>query len=119
MIVVKITLNALADKHLEVTQTLLSLIEPVAEEEGCKNYHIFCDIQDKNRFCLLEEWETRESLNHHIKSCRFGVLLGIKTLLQDPLDIVIYTVSQLEGMEAIEAVRSKGVSYDEDIAGLS
>jgi hypothetical protein len=35
------------------------------------------------------------------------------------LDIVIYTVSQLEGMEAIEAVRSKGVSYDEDIAGLS
>jgi hypothetical protein len=39
--------------------------------------------------------------------------------LKDPLDIVIYTVSQLKGMEAVEAVRSKGVSYDEDFAGVS
>jgi quinol monooxygenase YgiN len=41
MIVVKITLNA-------QVQTLLSLIEPVGKEQGCKNYHIFCDIHDKN-----------------------------------------------------------------------
>ena len=119
MIIVKITLNALADKHLEVTQTLLSLIEPVAKEQGCKSYHIFCDINDKNHFCLLEEWETTENLNHHIKSCRFGVLLGIKTLLKEPLDIVIYTVSHPKGMEAIEAVRTKGGSYDEDIVSVS
>ncbi len=119
MIIVKITLNALVDKHLEVTQTLLSLIEPVAEEEGCKNYHIFCDIHDKNHFCVLEEWETTENLTQHIKSCRFGVLLGIKTLLKEPLDIVIHTVSHPKGMEAIEAVRVKGGAYHEDIIDLS
>jgi quinol monooxygenase YgiN len=121
MIIVKITLNALADKHLEVMQTLLSMIEPVGKEQGCKSYKIFCDIHDKNHFCLLEEWETKEDLDHHIRSCRFGVLLGIKTLLQDPLDIVIYTISHLQGMEAIEAVRAKGVpyEYEEDIVYLS
>ncbi len=119
MIVVRITLNALADKHLEVTQTLHSLIEPVGKEKGCKNYNIYCDIHDKNHFCLLEEWETRENLDHHIRSCRFGVLLGIKPLLQKPLDIMIYTISHLQGMEAIEAVRAKGNPYDEDIVNLS
>jgi len=108
MIVVKITLNALADKHLEVTQTLLSLIEPVAREKGCRNYNIFCDIHDKNHFCLFEEWETKEDLEHHIRSFRFGVLLGIKTLLQEPLDILIYTISHPRGMEVIEAIRAKG-----------
>ncbi len=112
MIVVRITMNALADKHLEVTQTLLSLIEPVGKEKGCKNYNIFCDIHDKNHFCLIEEWETRENLDHHIQSCRFGVLLGIKPLLQEPLNIMIYTMSPPQGMEAIEAVRAKEVTYD-------
>ncbi|MCF8092581.1 MAG: antibiotic biosynthesis monooxygenase [Desulfotignum sp.] len=119
MIVVRITLNALADKHLEVTQTLLSLIEPVGKEKGCKNYNIFCDVHDKNHFCLIEEWETRENLDHHIRSCRFGVLLGIKPLLQEPLNIQIYTISSSQGMEAVEAVRAKGVPYDEDIVNLS
>jgi quinol monooxygenase YgiN len=119
MIVVKITLHALADKHLEVTQTLLSLIEPVGKEKGCKNYNIFCDIHDKNHFCLIEEWETRKNLDHHIGSCRFGVLLGIKPLLQKPLNIMIYTMSHHQGMEAIEAIRGKGGPYDEDIVHLS
>ncbi len=119
MIVVRITMNALADKHLEVTQTLLSLIEPVGKEKGCKNYNIFCDIHDKNHFCLLEEWETRENLDHHIRSCRFGVLLGIKPLLQEPLNIRIYTISHPQGMEAVEAIRAKGVPYNENIVNLS
>ena len=119
MIVVRITLNALADKHLEVTQTLLSLIDPVGREKGCRNYNIFYDIHDKNHFCLLEEWETREDLDHHIKSFRFGVLLGTKPLLREPLDIRINTISHPQGMEAIEAIRAKGVPHNEDIINLS
>ncbi|MCA1784414.1 MAG: antibiotic biosynthesis monooxygenase, partial [Desulfobacteraceae bacterium] len=119
MIVVKITLNVLADKHLEVTQTLLSLIETVGKEPGCQNYNIFCDIHDQNHFCLLAEWKTKEDLDHHIRSCRFGVLLGIKTLLQEPLNIQMYTISHLRGMEAIEAIRAKGVPHNEDLVNLS
>jgi hypothetical protein len=90
-------------------QTLLSLIEPVGKEPGCKSCCISCDIDDKNSFCLLEEWETRKDLNHHIKSLRFGVLLGIKILLRNPLKIQIHTVSQVQGMEVVEAIRKKKV----------
>ena len=100
-------MNVLPEKQLEVTQTLLSMVEPTGKEPGCRSYAVFCDIEDKNLFSLLEEWETREDLNHHIRSHRFGVLLGSKTLLCEPPKIQINTVSQSEGMEAIDAARAR------------
>ena len=107
MIIVRITMNVLPEKQLEVMQTLLSMIEPMGKEAGCLSYAVFCDIEDKSLFSLLGEWETREDLDHHIKSHRFGILLGTKTLLCEPPKIQIYTVSQSEGMEVVDAVRSK------------
>lgn len=100
-------MNALPEKQLEVTQTLLSMIEPTGKEAGCMGYSVFCDIEDKSLLSLLEEWKTRKDLDNHIRSHRFGVLLGIKTLLCEPLKIEIHTVSQSEGMEAIVAARVK------------
>jgi len=107
MIIVRIIMNVLPEKQLEFNQTLLSMIEPTGKEAGCLSYAVFCDIEDKNRFSLLEEWETREDLDQHIRSHRFGVLLGSKPLLCQPPKIQINTVSQSEGMEAIDAVRKK------------
>ena len=107
MIIVRITMNVLPEKQLEVMQTLLSMIEPTGKEAGCLSYTIFCDIEIKSLFSLLEEWETREDLDQHIKSHRFGILLGTKTLLCEPPKIQIHTVTESEGMEALDAVRSK------------
>jgi len=106
MIVFRITMNVIPGKQLEMMQTLISMIEPTEKEEGCISYGIFCDIKDKNRFCLLEEWKTRKDLDHHIASHRFGVLLGTKTLLRESLEIQICTVSRSEGMDAIHKVRN-------------
>ncbi|MEJ2658859.1 MAG: antibiotic biosynthesis monooxygenase [Desulfobacterales bacterium] len=107
MIVVRIIMNALPEKQKEVMQTLLSMIEPPGKESGYLSYGIFCDIEDKNVFNLISEWETRKDLDDHIKSYRFSVLLGTKSLLCEPPKIEIHTVSHSEGMEVIDAVRGK------------
>ena len=107
MIFVRITMNVLPEKQLEVAQTLLSMIEPTGNEVGCLGYAVSCDIEDKNVFNLLEEWESREDLDNHIRSERFKVLLGTRSLLGQPLDFQIHTVSLSEGMEAIHAARGK------------
>lgn len=107
MIVFIITMNVIPEKHLEMKQTLLSMIEPTAKEAGCLSCGVFCDIEDKCLFSLLQEWETREDLEHHIASHRFDVLLGTKALLCEPLAIQILTVSHSEGMDTIRAVRKK------------
>ena len=107
MIVFKITMNVIPEKQLEMMQTLLSMIEPTSKEAGCISYGVFYDIEDKCRFSLLQEWETREDLDHHLSSHRFGALLGTKALLSEPLGIQILTVSHSEGMNAIRAARKK------------
>ena len=107
MIIIRITMNALPEKRTEVMQTLLSMIEPMENEKGCMSCHVSRDIEDKNVFSLIEEWETREDLDDHIKSYRFCVLLGTKSLLCESPKIEIHTVSHSEGMEAINGIRSK------------
>ena len=107
MMIVKMTLNAHPEKHLEVLQTLLSLMESVREGPGCKSCCAFCDIDNKNRFSLLEEWETQKDMENHIQSYQFGVLLGTKTLLSEPPRIWIHKVSQTWGMDAVRALRQK------------
>lgn len=107
MIVFKIAMHIIAEKQLEMMQTLLSMIEPTKKEAGCLRYAVYCDIEDKCSFNLHQEWETREDLDRHIASHRFGVLLGTKALLCEPLEIQILTVSHSEGMDAVCAVRGK------------
>jgi len=110
MIIVRITMKALMEKRREMMQTLLSMIEPAGKEKGCLSYDIFCDLEDNHVFSLIEEWETREDLNRHIRSERFSVLLGTKSLLAKPTKINIHTVSDSEGVEVVNALRGKGTS---------
>jgi len=107
MVIVGITMNVLIEKRTEVMQTLLSMIEPTEKEKGCLSCHVFRDIEDRNVFSLIAEWETRKDLDDHIRSDRFGVLLGTKSLLSEPQQIDIHTVSHSEGMDTVNAARAK------------
>jgi quinol monooxygenase YgiN len=107
MIIAITIMNVFPEKQKEVLQTLLSLIEPPAKEKGCLSYGIFCDIEDKNVFNLISEWETRKHLEHHLRSDRFSVLLGTKSLLCEPLNIQIFTISGSEGTETVNSARKK------------
>jgi quinol monooxygenase YgiN len=109
MVIVKITMNALPEKRKEVLQTLLSMIEAIRLEKGCRNYEVFQSVEDENVFCLVEEWETREVLEHHMRSDRFGVLMGTKILLKEHQDIQIHAVLHTEGKGIVNAVRGKSV----------
>ena len=107
MIMIRITMRVLIEKQKELMQTLLSMIKPCAREKGCLSYQVFRDIENRNILSLLAEWNTREDLNHHIKSGRFGILLGSRSLLYEPLSIRIHTVSNSEGMEMVNTLRKK------------
>jgi len=109
VIIFRITMNALMEKRTEVMQTLLSMIEPTENERGCLSCHVFRDIEEKNEFDLIIEWETRADLDPYIRSDRFSVLLGTKSLLLKPLQIGIHTVSLSEGMEAVNDCRGKKI----------
>lgn len=110
MIIMRITMEVLMEKRTEMMQTLLSMIKATEKEKGCLSYHVFCDLEDNYVFDLIEEWETRQDVDHHIQSERFSVLLGTKSLLAKPLEINIHTVSHSEGAEIVNALRGKAAS---------
>jgi quinol monooxygenase YgiN len=107
MIVVRTIINVLPEKHKEVLQTLLSLIEPPGKKTGCLSYGIFNDIEDENVFNLISEWESNEHLDRFLKSERFSILRGTKSLLCEPLSIEILKVLGSEGTETVNFVRKK------------
>jgi quinol monooxygenase YgiN len=107
MILLFMKMNVLPEKHKEMTQTLLSMIEPTEREKGCLSYDVFCDIEDKNLLSLMEVWKNREYLDRHLKTKSFGVLLGTKSLLSEPMKIQIHTVSRSEEMAAVSAANNK------------
>jgi quinol monooxygenase YgiN len=110
VIIVRIRMKALIEKRTETMQTLLSMIELAGKEKGCQSYEVFCDIEGNTVFNVIEEWETREDLDRHIRSERFSVLLGTKSLLAKPLEMKIHVVSHSEGVEVVNALRGKGTS---------
>jgi quinol monooxygenase YgiN len=107
MIVVRIAMNVLPEKQKELVQTILSMIGPMEKEAGCLSCALFCNVEDKNLLNLFEEWQTRKDLDRHLRSEMFSVLLGTKSLLCDPSQIQIHTVSHSEGMETVKAARGK------------
>ena len=107
MNVIRTIMNVLPEKQKEVLQTLLSLVSLPEKEKGCRSNGIYSDIENDNVFNLISEWETRQQLDHHMQSDGFGVLLGTKSLLIKPMEIQIFTISDAEGMEAVDAVRKK------------
>ena len=109
MILVRTIMNALPEKQKELMLTLLSMIDTAEKEKGCLSYDVYCGIDGKTAFNLIEEWESREALDRHIRSDGFSVLLGTKSLLAKPMEMRIHTFSHSEGFEIINALRGKGI----------
>jgi len=88
-------------------QTLLSMFEANNKEKGCLRYNILTDIHETTVFNLIEEWSTREDLNRYIRSEKFSIILGTKSLLAVPMKIKIHSVFQTEGIDAVYNLRSQ------------
>jgi quinol monooxygenase YgiN len=92
-------MKVLFEKHLELSQTIDSLIGSIRAEKGCQRCDFFQSMEDANELALLEEWDTQENLKRHLKSERFKVLRGAMNLLKEPYEMGFHTVFRPEGMD--------------------
>jgi quinol monooxygenase YgiN len=61
-------LQAIAGKEAEVKALLLGLIEPTRAEPGCISYKLLESHLNPTEFVFMEEWESREAMNEHLRS---------------------------------------------------
>lgn len=56
------------DKAEQLVKICLGLIEPSRKDTGCIGYDFFQDNQNPGKVTFIEEWESLESLNAHLKT---------------------------------------------------
>ncbi len=93
MILLIIRMKVLPEKRMELSQAITSLIGPIRTEKGCLRCDFCRSMEDENELHILQEWNTRENFDRHLKSDRFRVLRGAMNLLQEPCEMVFHTVS--------------------------
>lgn len=57
-----------SDKAMELKKVCLALIEPTRKESGCISYELYEDKNNPGRFTFIEEWESQEHLDVHLKT---------------------------------------------------
>jgi quinol monooxygenase YgiN len=107
MIIATIKMKSITEKRSELLQTLRSMTKQIQELEGCKSCNFYQDVENENNFSVIEEWETQEHMDNHLKSDMFSALIGVKSLLVEPVDVNIKAVSYTAGMEAVNKARGQ------------
>jgi quinol monooxygenase YgiN len=101
MILVIIRMKVLAEKRKELSQTIATLISSIRTEKGCQRCDFCQSAEDENKLCLIEEWDTQESLKGHMMSGHFRILRGAMNLLKEPYEMMFHTLFHPTGMEEI------------------
>ena len=66
----------------------------IREEQGCLDFSLYRDLQNKDVYRVIGEWKTRRAMEAHFKRNNFGVLIGAARVLGE--DFKISTGETLE-----------------------
>ncbi|MFO7646266.1 MAG: antibiotic biosynthesis monooxygenase family protein [Desulfosarcina sp.] len=78
-----VKMNVLAEKRKEVLQTINSLSADIKKEQGYVDSKFFQNAADETEILFLTTWADRNALEAYLKSVKFTVLLGIRSLLRE------------------------------------
>ena len=100
-----IKMSALPEKRKELLQTLEAIVDRVRREKECLNANLYQNMENDQKFMLAEEWRNQEALENYIRSDRFSILLGTRSLLEQPAAMEILPVPHLSGTKAVLEMR--------------
>lgn len=105
MIMTTVAIAVAPGRREEILKIFWMLLGPVGAEPGCQGCNLYEQVGDENVFLYVEEWETKEHLERHMRSARYERLLAIMEASAQPPKLHYNEVSCSQGMEYLEAVR--------------
>jgi len=106
MIHVSLKVMPPADRQEEALRIVRSLLGPTSAAPGCVHCGFYTDAQNENTLCYVEDWQTEEDLQRHIRSDDYRKFLALIDLSGEPPDLKFHRVSETFGMEYVSRVRS-------------
>jgi len=69
---------------------------------GCNRFLIFQDLEERNDFILVEEWDSRGELQKHMRSANFRNMLAILELASRQPEIQLSSFDDSSGTDLLE-----------------
>jgi quinol monooxygenase YgiN len=107
MIIATLRLKVLPEKRWDAIRVIHSVIEPTLVQKGCIHCGLYSKTSDNDELILLEEWESKEGLEKHIRSDDFKKVLTALELASENPEINFHTVSSSENFELVEKLVDK------------
>jgi quinol monooxygenase YgiN len=107
MIVGTLTLQPAPERHDDVLEVLRSIQGPVLAQPGCAAFRIYEEQGPDRAVVLVEQWDSEETLDAHLRSEAYRRILAAIELSGSPPEIRFDYVSASEGMELIERSRNR------------
>jgi quinol monooxygenase YgiN len=96
------------------TLDILRNAECVARTKtGCLGASVYLKKFEEEVILYLEQWESREDFERHVRSSQYDRILAALDLARDPPEIEFFENDGLGGMEVIEAIRTQGTGTEE------
>jgi quinol monooxygenase YgiN len=105
MIIELVGIIASPRNRAELGRALSSLLGPTQAEPGCISCLLYQDWSDANVLYLESRWNTLSDLIQHIRSDRYKRLLLLMELGVETPTIEVLTVTDVRGLDFIEAAR--------------
>jgi len=105
MILVTLSVFAPPGRREEMVEIFWMLLGPVRVEPGCIACGLYEAPCDNDSLLYVEEWDTPEQLERHMRSARYELLLAVMESSARPPVLRYHTVSGSKGLEYLQAVR--------------
>ena len=106
MIITTMRIKVPGERRKDFLDSAQLIIGPTRVQPGCIGCSFYQDLDESDAILFVEEWESRESLDKHIKSESYRVILSLMELSTENPEFKLNTISETEGLEAVEALRS-------------
>ncbi len=107
MVIVSITAYIRPSNRRELLSTCRSIDEKTCQEKNCTKAHVMQHVDDESHLCVEQRWADRIDMEDYFRSDIFGALIGAMQVLAKSWEIQINESDRTEGMDTLEAIRSK------------
>jgi quinol monooxygenase YgiN len=90
-------------KRRDIERALRSVVGPTTVASGCVGCGLYRDMSRDDRFLLVMEWDSRETLDAYLRSAVFRTVLAVMEAAAEPPKFEVRIVSERQGIEAVEA----------------
>jgi len=102
-----IRITVFPEKQKAALELLDSLIGPMHVIPGCISYRMYQDLENENRLVIEQKWESEAILHRFIRSNAYLKILELIELSSQPPEILFNTISNIGGIEVVEALRGE------------